>query len=54
MRVYSTLAATAVLALGAVGLAAPAVQAAAAAPATVVHDGGELWYERPHPASRTV
>ncbi|WP_305127401.1 calcium-binding protein [Streptomyces longispororuber] len=45
MRVYSTLAATAVLALGAVGLAAPAVQAAAAVPATVVHDGGELWYK---------
>ncbi|MDT0574191.1 calcium-binding protein [Streptomyces sp. DSM 3412] len=48
MRTSRTIAAatvTAVLALGGGLSAAPVAQAAAAGPATLVHDGGELWYK---------
>ncbi|EKX63777.1 type I secretion target GGXGXDXXX repeat (2 copies) [Streptomyces ipomoeae 91-03] len=47
MRKYRTIAATATaaLALGGALFAAPAAQAAAPGPATLVHDGGELWYK---------
>ncbi|WKX69309.1 calcium-binding protein [Streptomyces sp. XD-27] len=47
MRTYSTIAATAILALalGTAALAAPAAQAAPRATATVVHEDSELWYK---------
>ncbi|WP_149829301.1 calcium-binding protein [Streptomyces tailanensis] len=47
MSTYRTIVATATaaLALGGALLAAPTAQAAAPGPATLVHDGGELWYK---------